>query len=54
MPEAPFRPPEDDRSYHTYETHRIPWLIRLLWVGFWVGAVWYVLRYAIPMARNYF
>jgi hypothetical protein len=52
------RPPDtsvqEDRSFHTYTTHHIPWYVRLMWVGFWVGAIWYVVKYAIPMAKNYF
>jgi len=43
-----------DRTFHTYSTHHIPWYVRLMWVGFWVGAIWYVVKYAIPMAKNYF
>jgi len=43
-----------DRAFHTYTTHHIPWYVRLLWVGYWVAAIWYVVKYAIPMAKNYF
>ncbi len=45
---------EDDRRYHTYRTHHIPWYIYAMWIAFLVGAVWYVAKYAIPMAKNYF
>ncbi len=45
---------QTDRAFHTYTTHHIPWYVRLLWVGYWVGAIWYVVKYAIPMAKNYF
>jgi hypothetical protein len=54
MSEAPHRTPQEDRAFHTYETHRIPWYVRLIWVGFWIGAIWYVIRFAIPSAKNYF
>ncbi len=46
--------PQEEGRFHTYTTHRIPWYVRLIWVGFWVGAIWYIIRYAIPMAKNYF
>jgi hypothetical protein len=45
---------QEERKYHTYVTHRIPWYVRLMWVCFWVGMIWYLIQYAIPMARNYF
>jgi len=43
-----------DRQYHTYVTHRIPWWVRGLWIGFWIGLAWYVIKFAIPASRNYF
>lgn len=46
--------PREDKQFHTYVTHRIPWYVRAMWVGFWIGAIWYVVKYAIPMAKNYF
>jgi hypothetical protein len=54
MSESPNMPPEKDREYHTYTTHRIPWYVRGMWAGFWVGAIWYFVKFVIPMARNYF
>lgn len=54
MAETPHPSPEQEQSYHTYTTHRIPWYVRLMWVGFWILLVWYVVRYAIPSARTYF
>jgi len=46
--------PQEEGRYHTYTTHRIPWYVRMIWVGFWVGAIWYVIKYAIPMAKTYY
>jgi hypothetical protein len=54
MSQTPHPSPEQDRQYHTYTTHHIPWLVRLMWIGFWIGCIWYLVKYAIPMARNYF
>ncbi|MCC7291679.1 MAG: hypothetical protein IT449_06430 [Phycisphaerales bacterium] len=44
----------DDRRYHSYTTHRIPWYVRLMWVVFWVALVWYLVKFAIPAAKTYF
>jgi hypothetical protein len=43
-----------EKAYHTYKSAAIPWVVRLLWVGFWIGLVIYVIRWAIPSAKNYF
>jgi len=51
---SPTVPQSDDGQFHTYHTHHIPWYVRAMWIGFWIGAIWYVVRYAIPMAKNYF
>jgi hypothetical protein len=34
--------------FHTYVGNRIPWYVRLLWVCFWVFAVYYVITYLFP------
>lgn len=46
--------PDRDARFHTYETHRIPWYVRLMWLGFWIGLIWYILKYGIPAAKTYF
>lgn len=46
--------PEQDAMFHTYETHRIPWYVRLMWLGFWIGLIWYIIKFAIPAAKTYF
>jgi len=46
--------PPSERSYHNYTTHRIPWFVRLIWVGYWVGLVWYLIKFGISSAKNYF
>lgn len=45
---------QNEGQYHRYVTHHIPWYVRALWICFWVGAIWYVVKFAIPMAKNYF
>jgi hypothetical protein len=44
----------DEANFHTYVTHRIPWYVRAMWICFWVGLMWYVIKFAIPMARDYY
>jgi hypothetical protein len=45
---------QEDGRFHTYTTHRIPWWVRAMWIAFWIGAIWYMVKYTIPMTRNYF
>jgi hypothetical protein len=45
---------QSEGRFLTYTTHRIPWYVRAMWICFWIGAIWYVYKYAIPMMRNYF
>lgn len=45
--------PEDtpaavENRFHTYVGNRIPWYVRLIWLGFWIFAVYYVIRYLFP------
>lgn len=39
---------EAESRFHTYVGNRIPWYVRLLWLGFWVFAVVYVIKYLFP------
>lgn len=45
---------DQEKRCHNYATHRIPWFIRIIWVCFWIGLFWYLVRNAIPSAKNYF
>ncbi len=40
--------PEAESRFHTYVGNRIPWYVRLIWVGFWVFAIYYVIKYLFP------
>ncbi|MFO0807635.1 MAG: hypothetical protein U0746_03345 [Gemmataceae bacterium] len=44
--------PEAERKYHFYSSHVIPWYVHALWVSFWLGAIAYLLIYALPMVRT--
>ncbi|MFQ5462462.1 MAG: hypothetical protein ACE5E5_07525 [Phycisphaerae bacterium] len=54
MPETPDSEAKQEKQFHTYETHHIAWYVRAMWVGLWVGMFWYIIKYAIPSAKNYF
>jgi hypothetical protein len=46
--------PEAEHRHHRYRTNAIPWFVHLIWVGFWILAIWYVLRWLIPEVRDTF
>ncbi len=54
MSDAPESTPQSESNYHTYTTHRIPWWIRGIWIGFWVYAIGYFIVNLIPAAKYYF
>ena len=33
---------------HRYSSNRIPFYVRLVWIGFWSFAIYYTLTYLIP------
>jgi hypothetical protein len=37
-----------ESRFLTYVGNRIPWYVRLLWLCFWVAAVYYVITYLFP------
>jgi len=39
---------KEDGRFHSYVGNRIPWYVRLIWLGFWVFAVYYVIKYLFP------
>ena len=41
-------PAEVENRFHTYVGNRIPWYVRLIWLCFWVFAVYYVITYLFP------
>ncbi|MEM9657558.1 MAG: hypothetical protein AAF961_04270 [Planctomycetota bacterium] len=41
-------PPEVESRYHGYVGNRIPWYVRLIWLFFWIFAVYYVIVYLFP------
>ena len=37
-----------DDTYHHYTGNAIPWYVRLIWIGFWVFAITYTIRFLFP------
>ncbi len=48
MPETEYKSAKEEGRRHTYAGTRIPWYVRLLWIGFWIFAVAYVIHYLLP------
>jgi hypothetical protein len=44
--------PEAESRFHYYIGNRIPWYVRLMWVGFWCIAVWYFVAHLFPDLRR--
>lgn len=40
--------PEVENKFHAYVGNRIPWWVRLAWVGFWCFVTYYTIIYLIP------
>jgi hypothetical protein len=37
-----------ESRFHTYVGNRIPWYVRMLWLGFWAIAIYYVIANLFP------
>jgi hypothetical protein len=37
-----------EHRFHTYESSRIPWYVRLIWILFWIFTAVYVIQYLFP------
>lgn len=46
------RSPEAENRNHTYFGSEIPWFVHVLWVGFWLFAMGYLLVYALPALQE--
>ncbi len=43
--------PQAEHQHHHYVGSRIPWYVRLIWIGFWIFAVYYTIQYLVPALR---
>ncbi len=47
----PTEGPVNEGRWHSYVGHRIPWYVRLIWLMFWVFAIYYTIAYLFPALR---
>lgn len=40
--------PQEEHRFHHYRGNEIPWYVRLIWVGFWIFTVYYVVVNLFP------
>jgi hypothetical protein len=40
--------PEQEHSFHHYRGNAIPWYVRVIWIGFWIFAVYYIIANFFP------
>lgn len=52
MNERPDQSAENEHQYHHYRSNKIPWYVRLMWLGFWVFAVAYTILFLFPAIRE--
>jgi hypothetical protein len=44
-------PADIEHQFHHYTGNHIPWYVRLLWILFWIFAVYYTFTYLFPALR---
>jgi hypothetical protein len=40
--------PRSEHRFHHYVGNDIPWYVRAIWIGFWIFAVVYTIRFMLP------
>jgi hypothetical protein len=43
---------EAESMFHKYRGNQIPWYVRIIWLGFWILAVTYTIRYLFPALQS--
>ena len=38
-------------QFHDYTGNAIPWYVRLMWLGFWILAIAYTIRFLFPAVQ---
>ena len=51
MPDVEDNSAEAEHQFHHYTGNRIPWYVRLMWLGFWIFAIAYTIRFLFPAIR---
>jgi hypothetical protein len=52
MPEPEQTSAEIEHQHHHYSGNAIPWYVRAIWVGFWIFAIFYTIRYLFPAIQT--
>ncbi len=39
--------PQEEKRYHHYTGNAIPWFVHLMWIGFWLLAITYSIKYVL-------
>ena len=42
---------ESEHHFHNHNGNAIPWCVRLIWIGFWVFAIYYTVQFLFPAVR---
>ncbi|GIW92526.1 MAG: hypothetical protein KatS3mg110_0567 [Pirellulaceae bacterium] len=42
---------QTEQQHHRYAGNTIPWYVHLIWISFWIFAVYYTLRFLVPALR---
>lgn len=43
--------PTSEGRFHNYRTNTIPFVVHIIWILFWIGAVYYLIQYLLPALR---
>lgn len=43
---------QTDDQFHHYTGNRIPWFVRLIWLGFWIFAITYTILFLFPALQT--
>jgi hypothetical protein len=43
---------EQEHQHHQYTSNEIPWYVRLIWVLFWIFAIYYGVTYFLPAIQR--
>jgi hypothetical protein len=41
-----------EEQFHNYTGNEIPWYVRLMWLGFWILAIVYTIKFLFPSIQR--
>ncbi len=42
---------ETEKQFHSYKSSEIPWYVRLIWILFWALAIYYIIKFFLPIIQ---